>query len=95
MNKEELDDITAPARQIYRTGRVWGAAYFASPDHVIGLAMGNDDLSEGQLGVAIYRIIQARGFDVQRICGAVIMVAQSEDLDKMLNKDRNSPRPPN
>ena len=78
MTRDEMVRIIQPVREIFESGKLLGCAYFAKPSFDEGASVGSPGLSESRVGVAIYRIIQASGYDVESVCMAVIMLARSE-----------------
>ena len=78
MTREEMVQIIQPVREIFTSGKLLGCAYFAKPSFDEGVSLGSGSLSKSGVGIAIYRIIQASGYDVERVCKAVIMLARSE-----------------
>lgn len=78
MDRDEIERTIAPARAIYESGPLRGAAFFADPATTDSVTFGTADLSESEVGVAVWRIITGRGFNVARICTAVVMLDKSE-----------------
>ena len=78
MEREKFDEFIAPVIAMYRDGRVRGAAFFDDPADHTDVVVGSIDLSESEVGLAVYKVIKGRGFSVERICAAVVLLERSE-----------------
>ena len=78
MERVEIEGIVAPVLEIFQKGDLRGAAYFNDLVGDNSVTFGTLGLSESEVGIAVFRIIQAAGCSVERICLAVMLLDKSE-----------------
>jgi hypothetical protein len=73
MTEGELVQMAQPIKELLEGGKIWGMAYLGDRETGNFCVLGSNDLTNADMAVALYTLLDASHHNVEDICVSVIM----------------------